>query len=272
MHYFSFWFKYDFVRNAFLSVILLSVLLGIIGTMVVHNKMSFFSDAIGHCTFTGVAIGSMIGIKNYEISSFLFSLLLSFLISYVIESEKSSSDTIIGVFSSIGLSLGIVIFVINGGFSKYSDFLVGDILSIQKNEIIFLSILLVVSLLFWIFLFNNFLISSMSKDLAVSKRINFKMYRMLFILLLSSVVSLAIRWVGILIINSLLTLPAASARNISKGMKNYHFLTISFSLISGILGMILSLNLKTPVGPTIVMICAAIFTLTFVFNNKKHKF
>ena len=265
----EYWFQFDFVRNAFISIVILSILLGIIGTMVVNNKMSFFSDAVGHCTFTGIAIGSMLGIKNYEFSSLIFSILLALSISFVIESEKSSSDTIIGVFSSIGLSLGILLLTINGGLSKYSNFLVGDILSIKKVEIAFLFSLFLFSIFFWIFLFNNFLISSLNKDLAVSKRINFRLYKTLFIILVSSIVSLSIKWVGILIINSLLTLPAASSRNISKGMKQYHFFAVLFSLISGILGLILSLYLKTPSGPTIVMISAIIFILTFIYSHHK---
>lgn len=265
----SYWFKFNFVKNAFISIIILSILLGLMGTMVVHNRMSFFSDAIGHCTFTGIAIGTIVGIGNYGVSSVLFSIVLSLVISYVIESEKSSSDTIIGVFSSIGLSLGILMFSMNGGVSKYSEFLVGDILSIKKSEIWFLLSLLVISLIFWIFLFNKFLVSSLSKDLAVSKRIDFMTYKTLFAILVSVVVSLAIKWVGILIINSLITLPAAAARNLSKGMRKYHFFTILFSLFSGIAGLMLSLKLKTPAGPTIVMVCALVFIITFVYNHRK---
>lgn len=265
-----YWFKFNFVKNAFISVIILSILLGLIGTMVVHNKMSFFSDAIGHCTFTGIAIGTIVGIGSCGVSSVLFSAILSLIISYVIESEKSSSDTIIGVFSAIGLSLGILMLSINGGVSKYSEFFIGDILSIKKSEIWFLFVLLIISLIFWFFLFNNFLVSSLSKDLAISKRIDFMTYKTLFAVLVSVIVSLAIKWVGILIINSLITLPAAAARNLSKGMRKYHFFTIIFSLFSGIIGLMLSLKLKTPAGPTIVMVCALIFIITFAYNHRKN--
>ena len=269
MYSLGYWFQYDFVRNAFISVTILSILLGFIGTMVVNNKMSFFSDAVGHCTFTGIAIGSMIGIQSYELSSLIFAILLALSISIVIESEKSSSDTIIGVFSSIGLSLGILLMTINGGLSKYSNFLIGDILSIKKSEIYYLFMIFLFSVFFWIFLFNKFFISSLNKDLAVSKRINFKLYKTLFVILVSSIVSLSIKWVGILIINSLLTLPAASSRNLSRGMRAYHLFTVLFSLISGILGLILSLYLGMPSGPTIVMISAIIFVVTFIYSHHK---
>lgn len=268
-YFISYWFKFNFVKNALVSIVLLSILLGLMGTMIVHNKMSFFSDAIGHCTFTGIAIGTIVGLGSYGISSVLFSIILSLIISYVIESERSSSDTIIGVFSSIGLSLGILLLYMNGGVSKYSEFLVGDILSVKKSEIWFLLVLLFISLIFWIFLFNKFLLSSLSKDLAVSKRIDFMAYKTLFAVLVSIVVSLAIKWVGILIINSLITLPAAAARNLARGMRKYHLFTIVFSLFSGIVGLMLSLKLKTPAGPTIVMVCALIFIITFLYNHKK---
>ena len=101
------WIEFTFMKNAFLAIILIAPLFGLVGTMIVNNKMSFFSDAIGHCALTGIAIGVMLGVDNIAVSMLGFAILFSLGISSIIESKISSSDTIIGVFSSMGIALGI---------------------------------------------------------------------------------------------------------------------------------------------------------------------
>ena len=118
---------------SFIGCILVAVLLGTVGTMVINNKLAFFSDALGHCTFTGIALGHFIGIKHYQISTILFAVLFAILIAHLVEKEKSSADTIISIFSSAGLSLGIFILTLNKNLSSYSEFFFGDILSIKKK-------------------------------------------------------------------------------------------------------------------------------------------
>ena len=249
---------------SFIGCILVAVLLGTVGTMVINNKLAFFSDALGHCTFTGIALGHFIGIKHYQISTILFAIL----IAHLVEKEKSSADTIISIFSSAGLSLGIFILTLNKNLSSYSEFFFGDILSIKKNEILGLLFLILVVFLFWIFLFNNFLISSLNKDLATSKLINFKFYRTLFMVMISILVSVTIKWVGILLINSLLTLPAAAARNISKSMQQYMVFSIFFSILSGVLGFTISYFLENSGTPVIVLFSSLIYLISHFMKKK----
>ena len=92
------WAEFDFMKNALLAVLMITPLFGLTGTMIVNNKMSFFSDALGHSALTGIAIGVMMGIDNYLISMLGFALLFAVAISGVMSSQTSSSDTIIGVF------------------------------------------------------------------------------------------------------------------------------------------------------------------------------
>ena len=248
--------------------ILISFILGLSGTMVVHSGVSFFSDALGHCTFTGIALGQLIGIKNYEISSILFAVLFSLIISYLIEKEKSSADTIISIFSSAGLSLGIFILSFCGGISDYSDFLIGDIFSVTKTEILGILLLLIFVVLFWIVFFNKFLISSLNKDLAVIKLVNFKFYKAIFMLVIAVVVSVAIRWVGILLINSLLTLPSVAARNISKSMKQYVMISSVFSIISGVFGFVISYFAGSSSAPSIVLFASVLYIVSHLISMR----
>lgn len=264
------WVQYNFMKNALIGIILVSPLLGLLGTMVVNNKMSFFSDALGHSALTGIAIGVLIGIDNYIVSMMGFAIVFALLISFVMESEVSSSDTIIGVFSSIGISIGIVLLSFSGGFSKYSSYLIGDILSIKKSEIGLLFIVLILVIAIWIIAFNKLLLSSINSDLASSKQCNVKFFKNLFMILIAIVVTVSIKWVGVLMINSLLILPAAASRNIAKNMKEYHIFSVLFSLISGICGLFISFYLGLAAAGTIVIISAFIFFITF-FMNKTSK-
>lgn len=261
------WVEYTFMKNALLAIILVAPLFGLVGTMIVNNKMSFFSDAMGHCTLTGIAIGVMLGVENYAVSMLAFAILFAIGIASIIESDVSSSDTIIGVFSSAGIAVGIVILSANGGFSKYSGYLVGDILSITKNEILLLAIIFLVVISVWIFSFNKLMLASLNADMAKSKRINVKLYKNLFAVLIALIVTVSIKWVGMLIINSLLVLPAAAAKNIVKSMRAYHIVSMLFSLFSGICGLVLSYYMGTSAGATIVLISSIIFFGTFFINR-----
>lgn len=261
------WIEFTFMKNAFLAIIFIAPLFGLVGTMIVNNKMSFFSDALGHCALTGIAIGVMLGIGNYATSMLGFALIFALGISSIIDSGVSSSDTVIGVFSSAGIALGIVILSLRGGFSKYSGYLIGDILSITKNEIILLAFVLAATILIWFLSFNKLLLASLNTDMAKSKRINVKFYKNLFMILIAMIVTISLKWVGMLIINSLLVLPAASARNVVKTMKSYHVVSILFSMFSGITGLILSYYMGTSAGATIVLVSSVIFFVTFFINK-----
>ena len=260
-------FNFTFMKKAFIAVFLITPLFGLTGTMIVNNKMSFFSDALGHSALTGIAIGVLIGINNYIVSMLGFAIIFALCISAIINSSGSSSDTIIGVFSSVGMALGIVILSINGGFSKYSNYLIGDILSIKSSEIFNLFIVLIFVILIWAFSFNGLMISSVNSDLAYSKGVNVKFYKNLFSILIAVIVTVSIKWVGILIINSLLVLPAAAARNISKSIKSYHLYSVLFSMISGISGLIISYYVGTSAGGTIVLVSALLFFITFFIRT-----
>ncbi len=261
------WVEFSFMKNALLAVILIAPLFGLIGTMVVNNKMSFFSDAMGHCALTGIAIGVMLGINNYGISMIAFSLIFALGISAIIDSGVSSADTIIGVFSSAGMALGIVILSANGGFSKYTGYLTGDILSISKNEILTLAVVSVIIILVWFLSFNKLMISSLNADMAKSKQVNVRFYKNIFVILVALIVTVSIKWVGMLIINSLLVLPAASARNLVKKMSSYHMISVLISLFSGVSGLILSYYMGTSAGATIVLVSASIFFVSFLANK-----
>lgn len=256
--------QYTFMKNAFIAILLVSPIFAMLGTMIVNNKMAFFSDALGHSALTGIALGTLLGISNMNISMIIFAIIFALLLNWVKNRTTYGADTIISVFSSISIALGLAILAQTGSFNKYSSYLVGDILNISTSEIIYLVIAFVLVLIFWTKLFNKLNAISINPMLAKSKGINVKLIDNLFAVSIAIMVMLSIRWVGILLINSMIILPAASSRNIASNMRNYHVFSILFALISGISGLIISYYANNiPTGPMIVIISGIIYFITF---------
>ena len=159
----------------------------------------------------------------------------------------------------------------SGGFAKYSGYLIGDILTVQPAEIVMLAFILLAVLVIWDLFFNKLLLTSINADLAASKGINTRFVEKLFVIIVAAIVTVSIKWVGVLIINSLLVLPAASARNLAKGMRSYHLIAVFISLFSGVSGLIVSYYTGTAAGGTIVLIAAAIFFFSYFLNRTREK-
>ena len=266
-------FEFEFMRNAFVAVILVTPLFGILSTMVVSNRMAFFSDSLGHGAFTGIALGALIGIGSEIFGLLTFSIIFALLITYIKNKSHSGADTVIGVFSSAAIALGLMLMSTGGQFNKFSRFLIGDLLSISQTDLISLAAVFVAVFVSWIFLFNKLLISSVNKTLARSRGIKTHQVESLFAILLALVVALSIQWVGILIINALLVLPAAAARNVTNSVKQYHLVSVATALVSGIAGLFLAYEINSAAGATIVVCATAIYFFTlFLKLRNKNKF
>lgn len=259
---------YAFMKNALIAIILITPIFAILGTMIVNNKMAFFSDALGHSALTGIAIGMVLGVTNINVGMILFAIIFALLLNYVKNKATSGADTIISVFSSIAIALGLALLAQSGNFNKYSSYLVGDILSITDTEILYVFIAAIFVNVFWYFTFNKLNVISINSTLAKSKGIRVKKIDNIFAMLIAIIVMISIRWIGILLINSLLILPAASSRNIAKNMRFYHLFAILFSVFSGITGLIVSYYFNIPTGPMIVLISGAIYFITLFFKKK----
>jgi zinc transport system permease protein len=253
-----------FMKNAFLDVILSAVVFGMIGTMAVDNKMAFFSDALGHSAMTGIALGVIFGLRNELISIVAFGVIMALLISKVKSAQTASSDTIISVFSSAALALGLFILSQYRGFASYSAYLIGDILSITAEEIITLFFVAIAVLAAWAMMYNSLLLVSTNKSLAASRGVRVILYENLFADLIAVVVMVSIKWVGILLINSMLILPAAAARNVSRSSRQYHGLSVGFSLIAGISGLITAWYTGAAAGPSIILVSAGIYFFCYI--------
>ena len=261
---------WDFMKNAFLALLLMAPLFGLLSTMIVTGRMSFFSDALGHSAFTGIAIGAICGFAAPIWAAVGFSVAFSLLFSYVRSRSDQAADTLIGVFSSTAVALGIFIGTLGGGsFTKYNKYLIGDILSVTPMEIGLLAIVLLLVILFWILCANRLTLTAIHPQLASSRGIPVALSQTLFTVAIAVVVTLSISSVGLLILNSLLVLPAASARNISRNLQQYHGYSVLFALIAGIGGLTVSYYLGCSAGAAISLILALIFIITFCFRKRR---
>ena len=261
---------WDFMCNALLAILLMAPLFGLMSTMIVTGRMSFFSDALGHSAFTGIAIGSIFGILLPTAAAVVFSIFFALLFSYIRSRSNQAADTIIGVFSSTAVALGIFISTLGGSsFTRYNTYLIGDILSVTPVEIGSLALVLLGVIVFWVLCANRLTLTLIHPQLASSRGVPVKAHRTGFTVAIAVVVTLCISSVGLLILNSLLVLPAASARNVARNLKQYHGYSVLFALASGIGGLTVSYHLGCSAGAAISLILAFIFAVTFGFRKAR---
>lgn len=261
------WVDYDFMKNALTAVLIITPLFGLLGTLIVNNRMAFFSDALGHSALTGIALGTLAGISNTNLSMLIFAVIFALLLNRIKRKKTVSTDTVISVFASLSMAIGLVVLSRGGNFSKYSGLLVGDILSITIIEMGFLFLIFLITILFWFLSFNKLNAISVSESLARSKNVNISRMEDYFSIIIAIIVMFSVKWVGILIINALLILPAAASRNISSNVREYHLFSLLISLFSGVSGLIISYYIGTATGPTIVIVAAIIFFITLFLRS-----
>ncbi len=259
-----------FMKNALLAILVISPLFGLLSTMVVQAKMSFFSDALGHSAFAGIAIGALCGLSAPTWCAVVLAVVFALLFSLVRHRSNLASDTVIGVFSSTAVALGIFLSTLGGSsFTKFNSLLVGDILSVSPTQIALLAVILLAVILLWVFALNHLTLSAIHPALADSRGVNLLLVDTLFNCTVAVVVTLSMTWVGLLMINSLLILPGAMARNISKSMKQYTLFSVLGAVVAGIAGLMLSYYIGSSTGASITLVLAFLFLVTFAFRKKR---
>ena len=262
------WMEYTFMKNALLAILLMTPLFGLLSTMVVSSRMAFFSDSLGHGAFTGIAIGALVGLFSPLTSLLIFSVLFALLITWIKHRTAASADTVIGVFSSTAIAVGLMVMSHGGSFAKFSPLLIGDILSITPADLGGLLAVNAFVLIGWVFLFNRLLLLSVNASLARSRGISTIAVESVFAALLAIVVAVSIQWVGILIINALLVLPGAAARNIARSVKEYHVASVALALLSGLIGLFTAYYFGIAAGAAIVAAAAVFFFASLTVRTR----
>jgi zinc transport system permease protein len=256
------WARYEFMRNALVAVVLVSPLFALMGTLVVNNRMAFFSDAMGHASLTGLGLGVLLGLADPLPALVGFAMLLAIGILAIHRITRSPMDAIISLCMSFSIALGVVLLSRGGNFSRFSRYLIGDLLSITPAEIGWLALTLLVVGGGILFFYNRILLIGINGALARSRGLGIWRIQILFVASIVLVVTMNIGWVGILIINSLLILPAAASRNLAGNTRQYVLLAVAIALAAGISGLLVSYYLDTAAGATIVLVAMGLFFVT----------
>jgi len=260
--------SYPFIQRAVIATVMVGILCPFVGNFVILRKMSFFSDAISHSAFAGIAVGAFLGV-DFSLSSIVFSIFIAFLIAYLSERTKLSHDTVIGIAFSGAIAAGmLVIGMMKGYRTDIFSFLFGDILAITNVDLILLFTVSIVSITTLLYFLKPFLQITFNRDLAKVEGINVRFFEYLLFLLIAVIVTVSLKIVGIILVTSLLIVPAAAAKNLASSMKGLFGLSCVFGFISGIIGLGSSVYLNTSSGPTIVLVSIGIFFLTMLKGKK----
>ena len=251
--------RFAFMKNALIAVILLTPLLGLLGTMAVNQQMAFFSDALGHSALTGIGLGIVLGLSNDLISMIVFGIAWALAISAIKHTGSASADTIISVCSSLSIAVGLLILSSGGGFAKYSSLLIGDILAVREQDLLYLLLALVGGVALWCLMYNGLLLTGINPSLARSRGIRTRLMEAGFVVLVAVAVMLSIRWVGVMLINALLIVPAAAGRNLARSARGHAAWSVGIALTCGIAGLMLAYALGTAAGAAIVILAAVVY-------------
>src|SRR5687768_841766 len=264
-------FAYGFVVNALICGILIGPLLGGIGTMVVAKRMAFFSQAVGNAALTGVAIGVIIG-ESYTapyLSMFSFCLLFGLLLNFARNRTKMSADTLIGVFLSISLAIGATALLwVSAKVNTHilDTVMFGSILTVNDTDMTVLLVTTVLTLITALPLFNQMLLASLNPSLAHVRGVRVHLLEYVFVLLLTILTVACVKIVGAVLVEALLLIPAAAARNLNRSIRGFVLWSIAFSTVSCIVGIYAPMrwDLPLPSGGAITLAAALIFVVTML--------
>lgn len=264
---------YEFVTNALLCALVIGPLLGAVGTMVVAKRMAFFSQAIGNAALTGVAIGVLIG-ESYTapyVSLFSFCILFGILLNYTKSRTRMSSDVLIGVFLSISLALGasLLLFVsarVNTHILE--SILFGSILTVNDLDMNVLLVVAAITVAVGLPLYNRMLLASLNPQLAQVRGVNVQAIEYVFILLVTILTVACVKIVGAVLVEALLLIPAATARNLCRSLRSFVWTTMVIATFCCIVGILVPMQWDIPVpsGGAIVLVAAVCFVLSVVLR------
>lgn len=255
-------FQYSFIQNALLAAVLLSVITGFIGSYIVVRRLVFLSGGITHASFGGIGIAWYYGL-NPILGAAVFSVLSALGLEFLSQGRTLREDSAIGMLWSLGMAIGILFVFLTPGYSpNLMSFLFGSILTISKTDILLLLILAGLTLLFFVTFYYPILFVAFDSDFAKTQNIPVKFIGYSLAILIALSIVFAIRAVGIILIISLLTIPANIANVLTHRFKRIIFLSALISLISILAGIVISFRLNVPSGATIIITMMAFYLVT----------
>lgn len=260
---------YAFFRNALWGSLLASIACGIIGSYVVARRMVFISGGITHASFGGLGIGFYYGI-NPVISAMIFSVFSALGIQWLSKNQNVREDSAIAVFWSLGMAIGVILIFLSPGYApNLSEYLFGNILTISPTDIVLLSILSLVLIVFFSLFYRPILNTSFDKEFAQTRGVNVAFFEYTLIVLVAITIVLSIRLVGIVLLISLLTVPQMTANIFTNKFSKIILWSILISLVGCFSGLLMSYYLNVPSGAFIIFVLISIFLIGKLIDKIK---
>jgi zinc transport system permease protein len=257
-------FQLPFMQRALMGGILTGMMGGLLGSFTILRQLSFFSDALGHSALLGISIGLLLGI-NPSIVVLPFAVLFALGVSYLLERTSLWTDALLNIVYSASLALATITLSFVGQYKGgINNLLFGDILAVRELDLVFSSLLLIVCAGFIGLTLRTQMLITLNEPLAIARGVSVSTHRVAFTVLLSLVVAISIKAIGVLLVSAFVVIPACAARLLSRTFTQYVLLSAGLGAFSAVGGMLISASLNLPSGPSIVTTQFAIFLLAVI--------
>lgn len=263
--------KYDFFQNAMISTLLISISCGLVGTYIVAKRMVFISGGITHASFGGLGLAYYLGISPM-FGATVFSILSALGILFLAESKKLREDSLIGIFWSAGMAVGILFIYLTPGYApNLMSYLFGNILTVTRDQIMMSVILCLLIILFFIRFYRPLFYIAFDKEYSKTHNVHVNIIDVSITLIIALCIVLCLKLAGIVLVISYLTIPQAIA---SLFYKNFKQLLVASALIStagSLLGLFVAAELNIPTGATIVICFLIFFVICWSMNKLRRR-
>lgn len=266
-------FQLPFMQRAFIGGILTGIMGGLLGSFTILRQLSFFSDALGHSALLGISIGFLLGL-NSSVVLLPFSVIFALAVSYLLERTRLWTDALLNIIYSSSLAIAIITLSFVGQYKGgLNNLLFGDILAVQELDLVFSAVLLIICIVFLGLTLRTQMLLTLHEPLAIARGVSVSTHRTVFIVLLSLVVGISIKAIGVLLVSAFVVIPACAARLLSRTFTSYVLLSAAIGAVSAVLGMVVSAWFNLPSGPSIVTTQLTIFIVAMTlprFNSLAH--
>jgi len=262
--------QFEFMRNAVIAGIVVSLICGVIGTLVVVNRLVFLSGGIAHAAYGGIGIAFFFGLP-YLPCTLVFSILAAFAMAQLTESSKHRSDTVIGVLWAAGMALGVILLDLTPGYNvDLMSYLFGSILTVPSSDIYMMSILGAGILIAVALFYNDLLAMSYDEEFALLRGVPVKVLYFMLIGMIALSVVMTIQVVGLILVIALLTIPPYIAEKHCRSLKMMMVLSALLSMAFTLAGLWISYLLNLSSGATIILVAVAGFFLEKTGSHLKY--
>ncbi len=258
-------FQLPFMQRALVGGILTGIMGGILGSFTILRQLSFFCDALGHSALLGISIGFLLGL-NPALVLLPFAVLFALAVSYLLEHTRLWTDALLNIIYSSSLAIAIIILSFVGQYKGgLNNLLFGNILAVQNLDLGLSSLLLLVCTLFIGLTLRTQMLLTVDESLAIARGVSVSKQRTVFIVLLSLVVGISIKAIGVLLVSAFVVIPACAARLLSRTFTHYVALSAGLGALSAVGGMVISAGFNLPSGPSIVATQLALFLIAMTW-------